>query len=125
MSDAGTPQFTPDERALLEEAARAVVQRRLATPAMMLVETMTPMNMVTSSMLHVLSPLWRAALPASRIDRLAKLLERRDALPELVRVIDAAEENRRREEADERSARKAARVASRKAARSGIRGEGR
>jgi hypothetical protein len=101
----------------MEEAAQAVVRRRLAVPAMMLIETLTPMNMVSASMLHVLAPIWRAALPASRIDDLARLLERRDALPEFVRVIDEAEERRRREEADERSERKASRAAARLARR--------
>jgi hypothetical protein len=100
--------FTSRELALIEDAAQAVVRRRLATPAMMMLETMTPMNMVTASMLHVLAPIWRAALPASRIDRLAALLERRDALPALVRAIDAADDARRRAEDAERAARKTA-----------------
>jgi hypothetical protein len=91
--------FTGPERALLEEAARSIVDRRLAVPAMMLLETVTPMNLVTASMLHVVSPVWRAGLPASRIDAVARLLERRDAIPEFIRLIDAAEEARRRGQA--------------------------
>ena len=87
--------FSAAERKLMEEAAASIVQRRLAVPAMMLLETVSPMNLVTASMLHVVSPVWRAGLPASRIDDVAKLLERREAIPELIRVIDAAEETRR------------------------------
>ena len=68
------------------------MRRQLAVPAMMLLETMAPMNMVTSSMLTMLSPLWRAALPASRIDKVAKVLERREAIPELIRIIDEEED---------------------------------
>ncbi len=79
----------------MEEAAATIVQRRLAVPAMMLLETVSPMNLVTASMLHVVSPVWRAGLPASRIDAVARLLERRDAIPEFIRIIDAAEEARR------------------------------
>lgn len=115
---AETQAFSADERALMDEAAEAVVRRHLAAPAMMLLETLTPMNMVTASMLHVLAPVWRAAMPASRIERLARLLERRDALPELVRAIDAVDERRRQTEAGERAARKAASHAAR-AARAG------
>jgi hypothetical protein len=115
------PAFSVDERALMDEAAQAVVRRRLAMPAMMLIETLTPMNMVTASMLHVLTPVWRAALPASRVERLARLLERRDALPELVRVIDEAEHRRRQAEADEQAEHKASRTAARDAARAGRR----
>lgn len=105
MSEAPSP-FTADERALLRQAAEAVVRRRLAVPAMMLLETVTPMNVVTSSMLTMLSPVWRAALPASRIDQVATLLERRDALPALVALIDELEEQRRRDEKAERARRR-------------------
>jgi hypothetical protein len=94
----------------MEEAAASIVKRRLAVPAMMLLETMTPMNMVSASMLHVLSPVWRAALPASRIEDIAKLLERREAIPEFVKVIDTAEEARRRETVAERKERRRART---------------
>jgi len=90
-----TAPFTADERKLMEDAARSIVERRLAVPAMMLLETVVPMNLVTASMLHVVSPVWRAGLPASRIEDVARLLERRDAIPEFIRMIDAAEESRR------------------------------
>jgi len=89
-------ELSGQERTLLEEAARTIVERRLAVPAMMLLETVSPMNLVTASMLHVVSPVWRAGIPASRIDEIARLLERRDTIPELIRLIDAAEEARRR-----------------------------
>jgi hypothetical protein len=82
----------------MDEAARSIVARRLAVPAMMLLETVSPMNLVTASMLHVVSPVWRAGIPSSRLDELARLLERRDAIPEFIRVIDAAEGDRRRRE---------------------------
>ena len=90
----------------MEEAAASIVKRRLAVPAMMLLETLTPMNTVSASMLHVLSPVWRAALPASRIGEVAKLLERREAIPEFVKVIDAAEEARRKDEKERRKERR-------------------
>ncbi len=86
--------ITPAERALMEEAARSIVERRLAVPAMMLLETVSPMNLITASMLHVVSPVWRAGLPASRIDAVAQLLERRETIPEFIRIIDAAEDAR-------------------------------
>jgi hypothetical protein len=95
--------FSDAERALMDEAAGLIARRRLAVPAMMALETMVPMNMVTSSMLHVMSPIWRVALPASRIDAVARLLERREAIPEFIRAIDAAEERRRLDERGSRA----------------------
>lgn len=84
-------ELAATERELIASTAQAVVARRMAAPAMMFLETITPMNVVTSSMLHVMSPLWCACLPASRIDDVARLLERREAIPELIRAIDEAE----------------------------------
>jgi len=101
--------FTQEERDLMDEAAASIVKRRLAVPAMMLLETMTPMNIVSASMLHVLSPVWRAALPASRIEDIAKLLERREAIPEFVKVIDAAEEAQRQDRKRRRNDRRGTR----------------
>ncbi len=93
----------------MEEAADAVVKRRLAVPAMMFLETVSPMNTVTASMLHMITPIWGLALPAERLKQVATMLERRDTIPELIRVIDEREERRRREERDEKRARKDAR----------------
>ena len=101
--------FDARERQLMREAAEAVVARRLAMPVMMALETLVPMNVVSASMLAVLAPAWKVALPASRIDAVARLLERREALPEFVRLLDELESARRREERLARAARKAAR----------------
>lgn len=90
--------FSEEEERLLDEVASAVVRRGMALPAMMFLETVAPLNMVTATMLHLASPLWRVVLPASRIDSLAQLLERRGAIPELARRIDDADERRRRGE---------------------------
>jgi hypothetical protein len=88
--------FSAEDRAFLDEAARRLVQARVALPALMFLECLAPMNLVTATLLHGLSPVLGVALPAARVERLARLLERRDAIPEFVRVLDAAEEARRR-----------------------------
>jgi hypothetical protein len=64
---------------------------------------MVPMNMITSSMLYTLAPVWKTALPASRIDELARLLERREAIPHFIRALDAGEEQRRLDERNRRA----------------------
>ena len=91
-----TALFGPDERALIDDTAARVVRARMAVPAMVFLETLTPMNFVTASMLHVLTPVLGVALPAARLAAVARLLERREAIPALVAAIDAAEDARRR-----------------------------
>jgi hypothetical protein len=95
---------TDADRELLDEAAAAIVRRGLGVPAMMFLEMASPMNVVTSSMLHMLTPVWNAALPGKRLDRMAELLEDRGTIPELIAAIDTAEDKRR---ADDRAARAA------------------
>lgn len=97
-------EISEDDRALMEEAAAAVVKRRLAVPAMMFLETVSPMNTLSSSMLHMIAPIWGIALPAARLTQVAQMLERRDTIPQLIRIIDEAEEERRLEEAAQRKA---------------------
>ena len=93
---AATETLEPHEQELLDEVAEGVVRRRLSTPAMMFLEMSTPLNMLGSSTLHMASPLWRAVVPVSRIDQVAKLLEKRIAIPALIQAIDDAEHERRR-----------------------------
>jgi len=91
-----TAVFSPDERALIDDTAARVVRARMAVPAMMLLETLTPMNFVTASMLHTLTPVLGIAVPVAKLAAVARLLERREAIPALVAAIDAAEDARRR-----------------------------
>ena len=98
--------ISADDQKLMEEAAQAVVKRHLAVPAMMFLETVRPMNTDSSSMLHMIAPIWGIALPVERLKQVAAMLERRETIPELIQVIDAAEEERRSEEIRERKARK-------------------
>jgi len=88
--------FSAAEQALLDDAARRIVGARMAVPAMMFLETLAPMNLVTASMLHALQPLLGIALPADKLAAIATLLERRESIPALVSAIDAAEHVRRR-----------------------------
>ncbi|RKY22388.1 MAG: hypothetical protein DRQ55_01125 [Planctomycetota bacterium] len=88
--------LAPDERQLLEQIADSVVARGVALPAMMFLETVAPMNMLSSSMLQLASPMWRMLLPASRIDLAAAILQRRESIPALLTMIDEREETRRR-----------------------------
>ena len=88
--------FSSAEQALIDDAARRVVGARMAVPAMLFLETMAPMNLVTASMLHALTPVFGIALPAAKLEAIARLLERREVIPALVAAIDAAEDARRR-----------------------------
>lgn len=81
--------LSPEDQALLERIAEAVVNRRMAAPAMVFLESLAPMNFVGSQALHVLAPLLEVVLDAKALEQAARLLERRDTIERLVALIGA------------------------------------
>jgi hypothetical protein len=81
--------LTADDQALLEKIATAVVNRRMAGPALLFLESASPLNFLGSQALHVLAPILDLACDAREIEQAAALLERRDAIPRLIDLIEA------------------------------------
>lgn len=86
--------FTEEERTLLEKVARLVVERRMAAPARIFLESLGPLNFIGSQALHYLSPMAAMVCDAAELDRLAAILERRTSVPVLIRLIEAEEARR-------------------------------
>ncbi|MGH7165213.1 MAG: hypothetical protein ACREIS_06775 [Nitrospiraceae bacterium] len=80
--------LSSDDVALLERVADAVVKRGMATPAAVFLESLGPMNFLGSQALHFLTPILDFACDARDIERVARLLERRDAIPRLIALIE-------------------------------------
>jgi hypothetical protein len=78
-----------DDLALLERVADAVVARGMAAPATVFLESAGPMNFLGSQALHFLTPILDLACKTSELERIARLLERRDAIPCLIALIEA------------------------------------
>jgi hypothetical protein len=80
--------LTSADIALLERAADAVVQRGMATPAVLFLESVGPMNFLGSQALHFLTPILDVVFPQRDVERIACLLERRDTLTRLAALIE-------------------------------------
>jgi len=78
-----------DDQALLEKVATAIVDRHMAEPAILFLESAGPMNFLSSQALHFLAPILDMACDAHDIQQVATLLERRDAIPCLIERIGA------------------------------------
>jgi hypothetical protein len=96
---------TPEDDALLDRIAVAIVRWGMTVPAIFLLESSKPLSFVGSQFLHFLSPLAHSMLDARELDRLAALLERRETVEELIVRIERAESARG---ADEKARRDAA-----------------
>ena len=81
--------LTSADIALLERAADAVVQRGMATPVVLFLESVGPMNFLGSQALHFLTPILDVVFPQRDVERIACLLERRDTLARLAALIEA------------------------------------
>lgn len=87
--------LSAEDLALLERAAVAVVERRMAVPAVLFLESVGPMNFLGSQALHFLTPILEVVLPRHDIERVALLLERRDTLSLLAALIERRAEAQR------------------------------
>jgi hypothetical protein len=74
---------------LLERAADAIVQRGMATPALLFLESVGPLNFLGSQALHFFTPVLNVVFIQRDVERVALLLERRDVLPRLASLIEA------------------------------------
>ncbi len=88
---ASAPQpFSAEDDALLSKVAAVIVRRRMTEPAILFLESTAPLNFLSSQALHFLAPILDLACDAREIERAAAVLERRDAVPRLIALIEAA-----------------------------------
>lgn len=81
---------TSEDLALLQRIADAVVQRRMAAPAIVFLESLGPMSFLGSQALHFFAPIIELAFSAHEVSQVAALLERRDTTVRLIALIEAA-----------------------------------
>ena len=74
---------------LLERIADVIINRRMAAPATMFLESMGPMNFLGSQALHFLTPILDCAFNTKEVEQVARLLERRDTVARLIAIIEA------------------------------------
>jgi len=83
----GQPLST-EELALLERVAETVVERGMAMPAILFLESVGPMNFLGGQALHFLTPILEVVFPRRDVERVARLLEQRDTLSRLAVLIE-------------------------------------
>ncbi|MCH2145056.1 MAG: hypothetical protein MK082_07900 [Phycisphaerales bacterium] len=91
--------FTPDERdqELIEVVCKAVVERGMATPATLFLESTRPLNYIGSQAMVFFEPVVRAVLRHPEAwERFSRILEHRGAIEYLCRRIEALDDERRK-----------------------------
>lgn len=82
------PPLSSEDVEFMERVANALVKRGMGTPAIMCLESMAPMNFLGSQALHVLTPIIECAFDGTDLERLARLLERRETISRLIALIE-------------------------------------
>jgi hypothetical protein len=91
--------LSADEMALLERLAEAVATRGMAVPATMFLESLGPMNFLGSQALHFFTPILDVVFPHRDVERVARLLEKRQSLSRLAVLIERRAETLRTDRA--------------------------
>ena len=95
FSGSTTDIFNPQETALLEKLAGMITQRGMAAPAIIFLESVEPLNFIGSQFLHFLSPILELAGNPLELKGIAQLLERREALKVLIKMIEEKEREKK------------------------------
>ena len=86
LTPTGQP-FAPEEVALLEKVAHAIVKREMTAPALLFLESLAPLHFLGSQIVHGLTPFLDFVCNSTELERLATILERRDSLERLSILI--------------------------------------
>lgn len=91
IEDAHTVEISESDRMLIERICTRVVERRLATPALVVLEMHRPFNYVSAQVLHVLEPVLSSLADPVAYRAFSRFLEQRgsiDYLAERIRALD-------------------------------------
>lgn len=89
----------PEERrrAIIEKIARKVVDMRLSTLAVVILESVKPLSFLGSQGMIFLQPIFRSIFSFKEYDEVAALMEDRTNLELLIQEIERLEDERGRE----------------------------
>ena len=82
---------TDAQRAVVSRVCRAIVRRRLTTPALLFLEMVRPLNYLTAQTMHFFAPIVTAVVDRQGYECFAAFLECRGSVEYLCRQLEAME----------------------------------
>jgi hypothetical protein len=83
--------FSPEELAILDKLANAVIKRQMGTPAIMFLESIRPLNFIGSQAITFFQPVLTFIFSSKDVEMLEKILERRKSVGILIEMIEQKE----------------------------------
>lgn len=96
----GPAEPSDAQRPLVDRLCREIVRRHLTTPALVLLETSRPLNVIGASLLHFLAPLLSVFTDGKQLEQFARFLARRGSMEYLCRRLEALEAEATRQETE-------------------------
>jgi hypothetical protein len=90
--------FGAEEMEVMEKVAGKVVQWGMSVPAILFLESSRPFNFLASQVLHFFNPFVSVFLDTHQYGKFASLLEKRESIEEILKVIERKEAERQRED---------------------------
>jgi len=110
------PPLDPADETLLDRIATRIVELRLEVPAVLTLETGRPLSVLAGQAVFFFEPILATLLPGGDVRRFGKLIERREAIEQLIRRIETRADDAHRARREAAAARRAARKAHRPSA---------
>ncbi|MDP7558781.1 MAG: hypothetical protein QF923_04840 [Candidatus Marinimicrobia bacterium] len=92
----GAAEPTEDQKPVVEKVCQEVIRRRMATPALIMLETFRPLNFVGSQVLHFFHPIVSAILTTEAYKHFTEFLERRGSVDYLCQRIEQLDDEMRK-----------------------------
>ena len=85
-----------EEKVLLEKVVRLTIERDMAVPMVLFLESMGPVGFLGSQLLHALTPLLGLVCSQVELEKMARLLEKRESVFLLVEMIQKEDDRHRK-----------------------------
>ncbi|MFH1373577.1 MAG: hypothetical protein ABII79_07275 [bacterium] len=82
------PSLPADEQALIEKVARKVVERRMAVPAIVFLESIKPLNFISAQAMVFFEPIVQTLFNLKDYDTFRQALEKRESIEILLLKIE-------------------------------------
>jgi hypothetical protein len=83
--------LTAEDRQLLARLAEAIAVRQMATPAILFLASMKPLNAIGSQAMVFLRPFVVSLFKPGDYDRIVAIMDRREGVEALIEAIEAAQ----------------------------------
>ncbi len=90
--------MTAEDLAFLDRLSQWIAERRMATPAVLFLESVKPMSFVGSQAMVFFEPMVKALFTGHGYTRFAALMEHRENMEVFLQRIEAADRNRQEDE---------------------------